>query len=160
MPAVLHVVCGKPGAGKTSLARELARTTPAVCIVEDEWLLKLAAPIRNLADYLEATRKIRSVIAPLAVELLRLGTSVVFDFGGNTPRERAWVRSIFEAAGAQHTLHHLDVPDDVCRARVAARNETQPAGLFFGHVTEAQYDEVVPHISAPGDDEGFVVLRH
>jgi hypothetical protein len=33
--------------------------------------------------------------------LLRLGTSVVFDFAGNTVNDRRWVQSIFESATAE-----------------------------------------------------------
>ena len=35
-----------------------------------------------------------------AIEILRAGVSVVMDFAGNTVYERSWVRSLFEAAGA------------------------------------------------------------
>jgi hypothetical protein len=37
---------------------------------------------------------------PLIIEILRAGVSVVMDFAGNTVYERSWVRSLFEAAGA------------------------------------------------------------
>ena len=30
-----------------------------------------------------------------------------FDFAGNTPNDRAWVRSIFESADADHVLHYI-----------------------------------------------------
>jgi predicted kinase len=86
--ATLHFVSGKAGAGKTTLARQIARTTPAVLICEDEWMFRLADPIENLQQYLAAAMKIRSVIAPLCVDLLKLDTSVVFDFAGNTVNDR------------------------------------------------------------------------
>jgi predicted kinase len=130
--ATLHFIYGKPGAGKTRLARELAARTPAVPFIEDEWLDSLCDPITTLAQYAEGARRVRAVIAPLAVRILELGTSVVFDFAANTPRDRAWVRSIFGAAGADHVLHILDVPDDECRRRVHQRNATKPAGLYYG----------------------------
>jgi predicted kinase len=39
--ATLHFVAGKAGAGKTTLARTLARDSRAVLICEDEWMLRL-----------------------------------------------------------------------------------------------------------------------
>jgi predicted kinase len=127
---------GQGWCGKTTLARQIARTTPAVLICEDEWMLRLADPIENLQQYLAAAAKIRSVIAPLCIDLLKLGTSVVFDFAGNTVNDRRWVRSIFEIATADHRLHYILADDDACKARVRQRNVSRPEGVFFGEVTD------------------------
>src|SRR4051794_34040345 len=104
--ATLHFFTGKAGAGKTTLARQIARTAPAVLICEDEWMSRLADPVDNLQQYLTASARIRSVIGPLSIDLLTLGTSVVFDFAGNTVADRRWIRSIFERAASDHRLHY------------------------------------------------------
>ena len=153
--ATLHFVFGKPGAGKTTDARKLAASLPGVLFVEDEWLAALYEPITTLERYMECSRRVRAVIAPLATQLLRLGDDVVFDFAANTRRHRAWVRSIFEAAGADHLLHVLDVTDEECKARVRERNVTKPAGLYYGEVGEALVDAVIQHIEPPDPSEGF-----
>src|SRR3954447_23579573 len=131
--ATLYFISGKAGAGKTTLARQIAVTAPAILFCEDEWMSRLADPIENVQQYLAAARKIRSVISPLAIDLLKLGTSVVFDFAGNTIDDRRWVRSIFERAGADHQLHYIRADDETCHARVRQRNVDQPQGVFFGH---------------------------
>jgi hypothetical protein len=123
-------------------------------------LCHIADPITCLADYLKAARRLRAVLALHVTELLRLNTSVVFDFAGNTPRDRAWVRSIFEAAGADHVLHYVVADDATCIARVRQRNETQPAGVFFGVVTDAQVEEVNKYFTPPAVEEGFHVVSH
>lgn len=158
--AALHFITGKAGAGKTTLARKLGSELPAAVICEDEWLSHIADPIQNLSDYLKAARRLRSAIAPHVTDLLRLGVSVVFDFAGNTARDRAWVKSIYEAASADHVLHYLPLDDDTCKARVRLRNETKPPGVFFGFVTEMQVDEVNAYFTPPNPDEGFTVITH
>jgi predicted kinase len=158
--ATLHFVSGKAGAGKTTLARRIAATERAVLICEDEWMSRLVEPIENLQQYLAAAAKLRSVIGPLTVQLLQLGTSVTLDFAGNTVRDRQWVRSLFESAKADHRLHYVRVDDATCRARVRDRNEMRPEGMFFGVVTEAQVDEVNRFFVPAGAEEGFTVVVH
>ena len=55
-------------------------------------------------------------------------------------------------------LHYLPLDDETCKARVRLRNETQPPGLFFGEVTEAQVEEVNSLVSPPLSSEGFKVV--
>jgi predicted kinase len=158
--ATLHFVAGKAGAGKTTLARRIAADAPALLFCEDEWLVRLAEPIQNVQQYITQARRIRSVIAPLCIDLLKLGTSVVFDFAGNTVRDRQWVRSIFEAASADHRLHYIPADDETCRTRVRQRNMEQPEGVFFGMVTDAQVDEVNKFFTPPAVEEGFSTIVH
>ena len=139
--ATLHFIYGWPGAGKTTLARDLGERARAVVFCEDEWLATLASErITSLPQYIEASARIRRLIAPLATRLLALGVSVVFDFAGNTPSHRAWVKAIAGAANAGHLLHVLDVPADECKRRLHERNATKPAGLYFGDVSDELFD--------------------
>jgi predicted kinase len=158
--ATLHFIHGKPGAGKTTLARELGRTTPAIVFCEDEWVARLGFEIRTFDDFRAASARVRALIGPLAIDLLRFGTSVVFDFAGNTRTHRAWARGLFEAAGADHLLHAIDATDEECLARIHRRNAEQPEGVFWGHVTDEIFRSVLPYITAPAADEGFQIASH
>ena len=158
--ATLHFVSGRAGAGKTTLARQIASTAAAVLICEDEWMSRLADPVENLRQYLAAAARIRSVIGPLSVDLLKLGTSVVFDFAGNTVNDRRWIRSIFERATADHCLHYLLADDDTCKARVRQRNVSKPEGVFFGVITDQQVDEVNKFFVPPAAEEDFTIVIH
>lgn len=158
----LHFIYGWPGAGKTTLARALGEHEHAVVFCEDEWLATLATePITSLQQYVEAVARIRRLIAPLATRLLALGVPVIFDFAGNTPAHRAWVKAIADAAHADHLLHVLDVPADECKRRLHDRNATRPDGLYFGDVSDELFDAVVQRIVPPHRDEAirFVVDR-
>jgi predicted kinase len=160
MAATLHCICGKIAAGKTSLARKLAAENAAVLICEDEWLVRLEAEIESFDDLRKHARRLRAAIGPHVVDLLRLGISVVLDVPANTPKDRAWIRSLFEAAQAAHELHVIEATDELCKARLRERNETMPEGLYFGHVSEDIFDPVTNLLVPPLEDEGFNLVRH
>ncbi len=158
--ATLHFICGKAASGKTTLARELAERHAAVLFCEDEWLTLLEAKIDNLADFARYSTRLRAALAPHAARLLRLGMPIVLDFAGNTPNDRAWVRSIFESADADHVLHTIVASDELCKARLRLRNETKPEGLYYGMVTEERFDHVTRYFVPPSDQEKFDVVYY
>jgi len=158
--ATLYFICGKIASGKTTLARLLAAEHAAALICEDEWLVRLDTRIESFDDFILHSRRLRAAMTPHVIQLLRLGTSVVLDFPANTPKDRVWMRSLFEAAHADHELHVIDAADDLCKARLRARNKTKPVGLYWGHVPEALFDPVTRHLVPPAPAEGFNVIRH
>ncbi len=125
----LHFICGKIASGKTTLAQKIARDTGAVFICEDEWLSKLYSDdLKTFDDYIKLTNRMKVLLLSHVTNLLRNGMSVVFDFSGNTPSHRKWVRSVFEAANADHKLYVLDVSDVECKKRLSNRNAEKPTG--------------------------------
>lgn len=154
-PGTLHFICGRLAAGKTTLARQIAFREPAVLFCEDVWLSKLSEGIHSFEDYLKWSRRCRSVMAPLIVDILKTGSAVVLDFAGNTKMERLWVRSLFESAAAPHILHFLDVPEEECLSRLTTRNATRPEGLYFASTTEEEFRTVCKYFEAPLKEEGY-----
>jgi predicted kinase len=156
--ATLHLLCGKIGAGKSTLAAELARQPNTVSISEDFWLARLyPGEILTLEDQAKCSARLCAALAPHLVDLLRSGLSVVLDFHANTVRRRAWMREVIDASGAAHQLHHLDVPDEVCLARLHRRNES---GTHEYVVSDAEYALFTSHFVAPTPDERFNVVVH
>lgn len=155
---VLHMVCGKIGAGKSTLTQRLAQAPATVCISEDTWLAALyPGEIHALPDYVRAADRLKQAMGEHVCALLGAGVSVVLDFPANTVSNRAWARGLFEQAGAAHQLHFLDVPDPVCKARLRARNA---AGEHPFETSDAQFDLITRHFVPPTAEEGFQVIRH
>ncbi len=158
--ATLHFICGKAGSGKTTLARKLASQHAAVLFCEDEWLTLLDARISNVGDYVYHVKRLRAALAPHLRQLLELNTSVVLDFAGNTLSDRAWTRALFESTGADHMLHVVAASDELCKARIRQRNETKTAGLYYGAVTEADFDAVTRFFVPPSEQENFRMTHY
>ncbi len=157
-PATLHLFCGRIAAGKSTLARQLASTPGALLIGLDDWMSTLY-PTENqsLEDFVVLTARVRAIMGPHVVALLRLGVTVALDFPANTPSWRDWMRGIVEESGAYHELHLLDTPDAVCRVRLRHRNES---GAHAYTVDEATYDRFMRHYSPPTAEEGFNLVVH
>ena len=83
--------------------------------------------------------------------------SVVLDWPTNTVVNRAWMRSVFEAAAASHKLHVLTVPDAICLERLHVRNA---AGTHEFTVSRAEFEELSRYFEPPTPDEGFNVVVH
>ena len=63
--------CGKMGAGKSTLAREISEQPSTVLISEDDWLSKLfPEQIHSLKDYQRYSQQIKPLISELAQQLL------------------------------------------------------------------------------------------
>ncbi|HYE89059.1 MAG TPA: ATP-binding protein [Vicinamibacterales bacterium] len=155
----LYFFCGKMASGKSTLARELAVREHAVLFSQDAWIDALyPGAVVNVATYLEYSGRINRLLAPHVIELLGRGLPVVLDFPGNTRNQRAWFRSIVDAAGADHELHVLDTPDAICRAQLRSRSARLPPGTPW--TTDADFDLISSHFQPPAEEERFTVIVH
>lgn len=124
--ATLHLICGLPGAGKTTLARRLEAELPAVRLTPDEWLMRL----KFEADDVVARASVEAIQWEMALALLKAGSDVIVENGFWRRAERLALRAEVAAIGASSRLHFLDVPLEELERRVAARNAA-PSGLAF-----------------------------
>jgi len=154
----LYLLCGKIAAGKSTLARRLAARPATLLISEDHWTSHLFADdLKTIEDYGNYSARLRAAMAPHIVDILRQGLSVVLDFPANTVRNRDWMRSLIAQADVANELHHLDIPDMVCKERLRQRNA---GGEHAFQVSDAEYDQFTRYFVPPGPDEGFNVVVH
>ncbi len=118
----LILTCGLPGAGKTTLAVQLAAERVALRLTKDEWLRALgSSPWENVTG-----AKIEQELWRLTQQLLSLGVSVVLDFGLWARIERDEMRTVARDLGVGVELHFLDVPTDELWRRIEVRNSAPP----------------------------------
>lgn len=126
-PAKLWLMVGLPGAGKTTRARELAESHRALRLTPDEWHLDLfGTSLRadGKRDILEAR------LISIALRTLRLGTSVILDFGLWGRDERSALRWLASEAGAVCEVVYLPVGLETQLARIADREIAAPGEYF------------------------------
>ncbi|EMM0852112.1 ATP-binding protein [Morganella morganii subsp. morganii] len=153
--ATLHFLCGKIASGKSTLAQQLVRGQQAVLLSEDTWLAALyPGQITQLADYIEKSRLLKSALELHLVTLLQKGITLVLDFPANTPEQRQWLKGLAEQAGCSYCCHVLDVSDEECKRRLAARNLS---GENPFTTSAEQFDLITAHFSYPSEEEELVI---
>ena len=90
---------GRIGSGKTTRAKQIAIEKNAALFSIDHHVQPLGQPITNAQEYEKYYFGVRDIIAELALQNLKIGTSVVFDFGGSVGH-RDWLRSLAQSAKA------------------------------------------------------------
>jgi hypothetical protein len=149
--ATLHLMCGLPGSGKTTLAERIERESNALRLSPDEWIVRLYGSQLTLPTLDWCRDPVEALQWSVAERVLTLGANVVLDFGFWSRAEREDFRARAAALGARTELHFLDVPRRVLSERLAARNAQLPPYAF--PVTEAQLDFWWSVFEPPTPDE-------
>jgi predicted kinase len=145
-PTMLLMV-GLPGAGKTTRAVELAAANQAIRLTPDHWMVPLfGEPLANGKRFVLEGRLIS-----VALQALRLGTSVVLDFGLWGRDERWALRWLARSAGASCRVVYLPVDKEVQLARIAHRQATTPHQTF--PMSEADLDQWREQFQVPDTAE-------
>jgi predicted kinase len=150
MPTLI-LICGLPGSGKTTLAKELEISYPALRLCPDEWI---AAIMADPTDTVEMDR-LRSIVEglqwQLAKRLLTLGQSVILENGFWAREEREHYRIEAQTLGATVELRYQDVSTNELWARLEKRNANLPPGTF--PITKAQLDLWTTWFEPPTQEE-------
>ena len=156
MPAVLHLVAGSTGAGKTTYALALAERERALRLSIDEWMTALfepdqPSPIR-FEWMMERVNRCEAQMAALVGQAAALGLPVVVDCGLTRAAHRAKWATVARAAGLPVRLHHLDIDAEERWRRVEARNrERGPTWRL--DVSREMFDFVETMWEPPSDAE-------
>ena len=118
----LVIICGLPGVGKTRHGKYLAEELGGVRLSPDEWMESL---MMSLWDE-ESRGRIEALQWDLAKNLLRLGQTVIVEWGTWSRAERDVLRVEARALGASVELHYLSEPIDVLWDRIQSRDAESP----------------------------------
>lgn len=154
--ALIHLVCGATGAGKSTYAEKLAQDLGGVRFSIDEWMERLHNPDKPedlLFDWFyERVQRNCAQMRDVALRLAQLNTPTIFDCGLSNAKERAIFIDWAQRQGLPLHLHFVDVPPDLRWQRVQQRNAAQ-AETFQFHVTRDMFDFIESIWQPPTDDE-------
>lgn len=147
----LHLICGLPGSGKTTLAKQLEKSENALRFCPDEWIANI---LLDPTDTVEMDR-LRSIVESMqwdfAKRLLVLGINVILENGFWSREERSRFRAEAETIGAKVKLHFLDVELNELWQRLSERNANLPLGTFF--VRREDLESWAKLFEPPSEDE-------
>jgi predicted kinase len=120
----LILICGLPGSGKTTLAKQIAKEARAVRLSPDEWKHALRQ------DYYDEEGRVllEAQLWRLGEELLTLGQNVILENGFWAREERDELRLAGRKLGALVELHYLDAPVEELWRRLVRRNSAAMPG--------------------------------
>jgi predicted kinase len=117
------LICGFPGAGKTTLAKKLEAERNAIVFNADQWILKI---IKSRKDTEEADR-LRDIVEGLlyktALQVASKGITVIIDNGFWGYSERKIYLETAKKLDINVELHYLDVPKEILFKRIEERNK-------------------------------------
>jgi predicted kinase len=125
--AVMVLIVGLPGAGKTLWARRLEDERKAIRLTPDEWMQALfdTSEVDGRRWVLES-----ELLWSVAARVLELGVDAILDYGCWSEEERDLFRTRAQQAGASAEIVVLDLPLDLLWDRLERRNADLPPATF------------------------------
>lgn len=144
-PAVIHLICGSTGAGKTTYAHALANEVEGICFSIDEWMVRLFgedAP-ENLtpAWFVPRVSRCETQMWATALQLGERGIPSILDLGFQRYEHRQRFASLIKEAGFSAKMHVLDIDASVRWERVQSRN-SNPGKTFSMEITRGMFDYI------------------
>lgn len=130
----MYLMVGLPGSGKTTRAKELEKTHPAIRFNADEWIVELYEHVDDGSNRVIIRDKVEQLQWRLTKKLLKLGKSVILDWGFWSASEREKYAEEAHSLRADVKIEFLDAPINELWKRASRRIETQELG--FLHFTK------------------------
>ena len=126
----LHLMCGLPLSGKTTLAHRLEQEHSALRLTPDEWIAGLLPRDWERAELDRLRDPVEAIQWDVAARALVLGIDVILDWGLWNRSERDDLRARASALGAAVQVHFCDAELHVLLKRSQIRSSNLRHGEF------------------------------
>lgn len=140
-------MCGLPGAGKTTRAKEIERERNAIRFTPDEWITRM-----GIDPFDEPFReKLEQLHADLALQILSRGVDVILDFGFWSREERDEQRARAAAMGADTRVVFMEASREELLTRLERRRISDVPSEIAA--SPEQLDSYIALLQPPDVDE-------
>ena len=150
------LIFGEIGAGKTTFAKQLEASWPAIRFTHDEWMRRLYGEDSPLEHFPTYHARVTALMETVWTHCLELGLSVVLDFGFWTRCERDVVRARASQLGFEHVLYALECPEELRWKRFEARNLAQTSDSL--HIARETFSSLHDRVEPLEADEEHVLV--
>lgn len=151
----LIILCGKPGCGKTTLAKKLKEKSGIVHLSLDDFMLNLFGEIEDRKVFEEKLKACRDLVYEITDQLLPK-VDVVFDFGFWTKEERDGLRKRFKDFNV--IIVYLNLDDETIFGQISKRNKNLKPNEYY--IDRETYDFFCSKFEVPdGRYENFIEYK-
>jgi predicted kinase len=154
----VHALAGLPGAGKTTVAVDIARDTRAVRFSLDEWMLRLYGFDYEDQRYVERLEPCRALVREVATQVLAADVDVILDWNHWSVEKRSASASWAAQHAADFVVHFVTTPPQEARRRLSTRNSARDPHSH--QIDPASLEHALTFFVPPSEAEGHRIVVH
>jgi predicted kinase len=152
------MICGLPGAGKTTVSKRLEKQRRALHLCPDEWISAMLPTPSQRSEMDRLRDPVEAVQWDVAMRVLELGIDAILEWGFWSRAERGRLAAMARERGFRVEVRSLAVPFEELWSRIEARNAALPPGTF--RIERADLDLWWSDYEPPAPDELLPQAQH
>ncbi len=127
---IFHLICGLPGSGKTTLAKNIAASTGTIRFSPDDWIKEIWNDKAETEGNLFRDQ-VEQLQWRVAKQLLQKSIDIIIEWGTWARSEREKLRDEAKALGAGVKFYYLNITREILKERVLKRNLNTDRHEFY-----------------------------